>query len=279
MLRVVVVDDEPPARRAMQRLIAEHGGIELAGEAGSVRQAATLIGATRPDAVFLDIEMAGGNGFGLLQRLPAAPRIVVVTAHAAHAVPAFDVAAVDFLLKPVLPSRFAATIRRLMAASPANVAVLPRLHLPTHRGLRIVDASQVAAMQAERDYTQVLLAGEPALLVSRAIGLLEAELPSPPFVRLGRSLIVNLAQVSRVVAISRERTDIELASGSVTLSVGRAVAALLRQNLVARPPEAAQCTGCTANNGTTPAAQGPREAALPAIQPRATAVRRPLPER
>lgn len=99
MLRVMVVDDEPPARRGLKRLMQAHPDVEVVGEAGSLDQAHQLTHALRPDAIFLDIDLGDDDGFGLIKRLDQVPAIVFVTGHGTYAPQAFDVAALDFLLK------------------------------------------------------------------------------------------------------------------------------------------------------------------------------------
>ena len=113
MLRVILIDDERLARQSMRQLLAEHSGVEIVAEAENIVQAQKLAQEHRPDAIFLDVQMPGADGFQLLEKLEPAPRTVFVTAHAQHAVKAFEVHAVDYLLKPVRPERLAQAIARL----------------------------------------------------------------------------------------------------------------------------------------------------------------------
>lgn len=113
MLRLLIVDDEPPARRGLKRLMLLHEDVDVVGEAGSLDEADELTHALRPDAIFLDINLGNELGFNLLERLDRMPAIVFVTANRTYAPRAFDVAALDFLLKPVEPQRLALTLERL----------------------------------------------------------------------------------------------------------------------------------------------------------------------
>ena len=124
MLRVAVIDDEPLARQAIRYLLAVHPRLKVVGEADSKESALTLIQKEKPDGIFLDVHMPGGTGFDMLQALDAPPKVVMVTAHAEHAIQAFDIEAVDYLLKPVTPARFAQAVQRLQAAG-----AQPRAHL------------------------------------------------------------------------------------------------------------------------------------------------------
>jgi len=105
MLRVLVIDDEAPARRYLRRLLEASPDVHVAGEADCLELARTLIREHRPDALFLDIELTAATGFDLLDQLEVPPAVVFVTAHSDYAARAFDVQAVDYLLKPVRPGR------------------------------------------------------------------------------------------------------------------------------------------------------------------------------
>lgn len=112
-LTAVVVDDEPPARARLKRLLAELGGIDQLGEAGSVADALRLVESTRPDLLLLDVQMPGGDGFSLLPLLTHRPAVVFTTAYDQYAVQAFEASAVDYLLKPFRLERLAAAIERV----------------------------------------------------------------------------------------------------------------------------------------------------------------------
>ncbi|MDR3536670.1 MAG: LytTR family DNA-binding domain-containing protein [Acetobacteraceae bacterium] len=244
MLRVVTVDDERASREAVGRLIARHPMLQLVGQATSAAAGVALIARLRPDAVFLDVQMAGMDGFRLLAQVPDPPMVVFVTAHAAYATHAFDVEAVDFLLKPVQPERFARTVRRLlkhrtMPATPSPEAPeRPRLEagratlaVPILRGTRIVPIDDILAIQADGDDARMCLAGDEACLVRRSIGGLVPLLPAPPFLRVDRSLILHTGRIAGVEAINRDRTRVTLAGSATPLSLGRTGAATLRQFL------------------------------------------------
>ena len=113
-IRALVIDDEPLARKRIRALLEAEPEIDVAGEAGSGTEAAALIRDVRPDLVFLDVQMPGMDGFAVLRALApdAVPLVVFVTAHDDHAIRAFDVHAVDYLLKPVVAERFRAAVRR-----------------------------------------------------------------------------------------------------------------------------------------------------------------------
>ena len=137
-LTALIVDDERLARQELRALLAVHPEVQVVGEAASVDEAARHLAREQPDVVFLDIQMPGESGFDLFARAPVSSRVVFVTAHDAHALRAFDVNALDYLLKPVVPARLAESIARLReqaAAAPGGRAAVRdrRLRLPADR--------------------------------------------------------------------------------------------------------------------------------------------------
>jgi DNA-binding LytR/AlgR family response regulator len=125
MIRVVIVDDEKPARDRLRRLLSDHADVTLAGEATDAAAAVTLIDRVRPDLCFLDVQMPEGDGFEVLRRIRHRPRIIFTTAYDRYAVPAFEVNSLDYLLKPFSRERFAAALDRARAALGAGAAPAP----------------------------------------------------------------------------------------------------------------------------------------------------------
>lgn len=239
MLKAVVIDDEPAARRAIVLLLERYPELSMVGQAGSVAEGMELIARVAPDVVFLDVEMMGQSGFALVGQLIDRPDIVIVSAHSQHAVRAFDVEAVDFLSKPVHPSRFASTVRRLLKRRrrpeaerpPTRLAGPATLRIPTHRGLRFIEPLRLAAVLAERDYARLLLSGEGAILAGRPIGDLAADLPTPPFLRLSRSIILNLVCILRIEVEGRDRARVYLRDIQKPIDLGRSAGLVLRRAL------------------------------------------------
>jgi len=236
MLRVLIVDDEHLARQAMRRLLAAHPEVEIVGEAASVGEAVSAIELARPQLVFLDIELgSGGDGFDLLAALAEPPVVVFVTAYAEHAVEAFAVDAVDYLLKPVAPERLAESLvraqRKLAAGAEARPTDRTVIALRTPRRTVLARPDEIVALRADGDFTHVFAADQPALMIWRTLGHFENLLPSPPFLRLGRSLIVNRDRLLNVETPSRESARLTLRGMVETLTLGRAATARLREAL------------------------------------------------
>jgi two-component system, LytTR family, response regulator len=240
MLRVVAVDDEPSALADISRRIRAHPGLRLVGTADSSGGARRVIAEQKPDAVFLDVEMPGGTAFAMVQALPEAPKIVFVTAHSRHAAAAFDVEAVDFLVKPIVPERFAIAVRRLEKAVRVEKSVRAIARRPVteatitvagHREQHVVRVNEIRALIAEGDYTRLLLARSASLLAGQSLGKLEKLLPSPPFVRLGRSLILNLARVTATQPLGGAKLSVRCEERDEPLVLGRTAATALRRYL------------------------------------------------
>lgn len=229
MLRVAVIDDERLARQAICQLLAAHPSLQLVGEADSKDSALALIRQEKPDGVFVDIRLPGGTGFELIQSLDAPPKVVMVTAHAEHALQAFDIEAIDYLLKPVRPARFAQAVQRLQAACASGAAAQrePRLSPEDHICFRTpqrtvtVSVRDLILLKAESDFTRIFLKSSPPLLICALLGQYEKLLPSPPFTRLDRSLILNTQATLNLKRKSRDEACLILEGVQEEFPLGR----------------------------------------------------------
>ena len=204
-MQAIIVDDERLARRELAGLLRAHSEIAVAGEAASVEEAAALVRALDPDVVFLDIQMPKRSGFELLEAADVRGRVVFVTAHDVHAIRAFEVNAVDYLLKPVHPARLAVTIGRLLAAvDPPAPPRRPGSSSTTTcssregRAARFVRVRAIVCIRGAGDYSEVLLPDGKQLLSPRPLKEWESRLPGQTFARVHRTAIVNLDCVERV---------------------------------------------------------------------------------
>jgi two-component system LytT family response regulator len=219
-IRALVVDDEPPARRKLVRLLAAAGDVEVVGEAGSGREAVRAVRELRPDVMFLDVRMPDLDGFGVVTELgpDALPCVVFVTAFEDHAVHAFEVQALDYLMKPVAPSRFQAALERvretlargrsgdlaarleraLALAGTAAPKWLERLLVPQDDRQVLIAVDRIDRLEAAGNYVQLHTA-DGRFLLRAAIGTLAARLDPARFVRISRSDIVRLDAVRELV--------------------------------------------------------------------------------
>lgn len=232
MLRVVIIDDEPLARRAIRRLLKPHAGVTVVGEAETVAAASAVVARERPDMMFLDIELGHGDGFDLLATLSPPPLVVFVTAHPQHAVEAFKVRAVDYLLKPIAPERFdeaLGRVRALVARQRETPEPAPVLELRTPSRTVLAAPADMCAIRAEGDFCHVLLADQPSLMILRSLSQFETQLPSPPFLRLDRSILVNRERLRRIDARTRDDVHLSFQGLAEPVQIGRTAAARLRE--------------------------------------------------
>jgi len=251
-LRAVIVDDEPDARDVVRTLLAAHPGIRVVGEATNGREAVTLVASERPDIVFLDVQMPDLDGFGVLEQLgDDVPRAVVfVTAHDEHAIRAFELHALDYVLKPFGRPRFdaavARAIERLSAldalslqrtlasmadarrsrqepaaeltvdaapdAAGARRAPLRRIGVRNGSRITLVDVESIDWIEADGDYVRIH-AGPARHLALQRLHALEDALEPGAFVRIHRSALVN---VTRIRELHRESDG----GGSIVLRDG-----------------------------------------------------------
>lgn len=243
MLRVVLVDDEPSARRGLRRMLGVFPDIAIAGEAGDLRSARELMDRTQPDAVFLDVELTSGKGFDLAGDLPPGTFVIVVSAYDLYAIDAFDVAALDFLVKPVKPERLETAIARLRDRQPARLVPSDdgsaharedgkeRLQIKTSSASILVPHNAVSYLKAEGDYTRVHLGNGQQHLANGLLRVFEARLPSPPFHRLDRSTVVNCAQIQRVNWNASGRCSVSFIASANIVELSRPASKRLRSVL------------------------------------------------
>jgi two-component system, LytTR family, response regulator len=232
-MRAIIVDDEPLARREMGRLLAEFAWIDIVGEAANVGAAALLIERMLPELLFLDIQMPGGTGFDLLERLEHLPRVIFTTAYDKHAVRAFEVNALDYLLKPIEPERLAAAVVRAQAAAastPAAAAtgdaILERLFLRDGDRCWFVPLREVKLFTAEGNYVR-LSWDKIHPLLGRPLSSLEPRLDSKRFFRANRQQIINLEYIESVDLGVNGRLHVQLRGGP-EVQVSRRQARLFR---------------------------------------------------
>lgn len=213
-MRVLIVDDEPPARARLRRLLEAVEDVEIAGEARDGEDALAQVNALAPDAVFLDVQMPGPSGLDVAASLAdPAPAVVFVTAFDRYALQAFDTAAVDYLLKPVDPERLARALQRLRAKLNAPARPAPsKLLIPDRGRTHVVAVAEISWLEAADNYV-VVHAGERAPLMRRTLAGLLADLGAG-FVRVHRSAAVALAHVTAVEPVDKGDATIVLRDGA-----------------------------------------------------------------
>jgi two-component system, LytTR family, response regulator len=224
-VRALIVEDEEIGRDLLRYLLRSVDGVEIVAEAATAPDAARKIAELRPDLVFMDIEIPGGNGIELLHGLAWRPFVIFVTAHAEFVLPSFAFPVIDYLLKPVQPQRLLGSVlrareriferrladvaariaaatsqlqRNLPAASPAPPAAYPeQLVIRVRRRIFWLDVADISWIEGASQYCRVHAKGDSYLL-SRSLSSLEGELDPRRFFRVHRSAIVNAAHVREI---------------------------------------------------------------------------------
>ena len=219
-MKALIVDDERLARVELHRLLAAHPEIEVVGEASNGQEALDAIAALEPDLLLLDIQMPGISGFELLERLEHLPQVIFTTAYDEYAIKAFEVNALDYLLKPVTPERLASALERLRPTE--TRVLLEQVFVRDGERCWIVRLPEISLLESEGNYTRVHFRHESPL-IRRTLNALEERLDADAFFRANRAQIINLKWIDRV--------DIAVAGGLVvTLRGGRTIEMSRRQS-------------------------------------------------
>jgi two-component system LytT family response regulator len=231
-LRAVIVDDEPLALARIRRLLERDGRIDIVAACSNGLEAIDALHRHQPDVAFLDVQMPDADGFRVLAQAKAATRVVFITAHAEHAVRAFDAQATDYLLKPLSYPRLRTAIERLHAAqAPTSTEPTPpkyaaRLVVQAGARLRVLDVAAIDCLLAQANYVEVE-AGEQRHLIRDTLGALESRLDPDVFVRIHRSRIVRIDAIQDLELLDSGELLLRLKNGR-RLSTGRSYRERLR---------------------------------------------------
>ena len=212
----LIVEDEPPARRELRRLLSDFTWVEVVGDAANVNQAEQMISSLTPELLFLDIQMPGGSGFDLLSRLEELPQVIFTTAYDEHAVRAFEVDALDYLLKPIDPKRLAEALSRVNSAQAARTPppgnALQQIFVRDGARCWFVPLREVRLLSSEGNYVR-LSWGKTQPLLGRALAALERRLDPNRFFRANRQQIINLDFIENVELGVNGRLHAQLRDG------------------------------------------------------------------
>lgn len=234
-MKILIVDDEPPARDRLKRLIEELAGCECAGEAGNGAEAITLVGRLAPDVVLMDIRMPGMDGVEAAQhlsRLDEPPAVIFVTAYDEYALRAFEAQAVGYLLKPVRREKLADTLQRAARLTKPQLAALARHAVPAQRRthlsvrlrgeLRLIPIEEVLYFLADQKYVTVRHAGGEEL-IEESLRSLEEEF-APDFVRIHRNALVAARHIASIERSGEGQYAVRLRGYAAELPVSRRLA-------------------------------------------------------
>lgn len=246
-IRAVIVDDEDLARQIIREMLKAHAEIEIVGECANGFDAVRAVGELKPDLLFLDIQMPKLDGFEVLELIGGEVAVVFVTAYDEHALRAFEVHAVDYVLKPFRAERFEAALERAKqrigkkpATSPSELSAATRspgqfaerLVVKDGTRVQIIPSAKLDYAEAQDDYVALVSQGKK-LLKQQTISSLEASLDPKSFVRIHRSYLVNLERVTRLEPYGKD-THVVILSDGARLPVSRAGLGRLRDFLEGR---------------------------------------------
>jgi two-component system LytT family response regulator len=223
-LRALIVDDETPARAKVRRLLEAAGDIEIAGEATTGREAVAAIKRSRPDIVFLDVQMPGLDGFAVLDAIEASgdalPHIVFVTANDRLALRAYEHGAIDYLLKPFTPDRFARVLDRARerqaprtASGAPPSAYLKRLLVIEDGRALFLPVDRIDRIEAERNYVNIV-AGDERCRLRATLSAVASRLDPTHFLRINRSTVVRLDAVESMTEWSHGDYKVRMRDGT-----------------------------------------------------------------
>lgn len=240
-LTAIVVDDEELARAVLREMLKNHPEIEVLGECANGFEAVKMVTEHKPDLLFLDIQMPKLDGFEVLELIGSDIAVIFATAYDQHALRAFEVHAVDYLLKPVAPQRFEAALERakqrmgqptlppvnqLAAAAREPGQFAERIVVKDGARVHIIPVSKLDYVEAQDDYVAIASQGKK-YLKQQTISSIESLLDTKTFLRIHRSYIVNLERVSKVEPYGKDSHIAILSEGS-RLPVSRSGYARLR---------------------------------------------------
>jgi DNA-binding LytR/AlgR family response regulator len=233
-VRVLIADDEPIARRVLREHLEGIADVEITGEASTGPEAVEQIFQSKPDLVFLDMEMPGLNGLSVVRTLRGAgsPLIIFITAYAQHALEAFEVGALDYLLKPVREERLRKAIdkaRREKPAAPPPAPVTGPRKIVGRRGsdLYLLDPKEIIAFQADGELVHIITASE-RYLAEHSLKGLEKELDPASFRRVHRSSIINTDHIRKISPLSSKRWLLKMSNGFEAI-VSKRLANIIRE--------------------------------------------------
>jgi two-component system LytT family response regulator len=216
--KTIIIDDERLAREEVKRALSNYPEFVFLGEASNVDEAIVLIEKESPDLIFLDIHMPEKSGFDLLEELTVVPEVVFTTAYDQYAVKAFEVNALDYLVKPLRDERFSISIEKIKTAFSKRET--KRNALPMHHKIFIKDGEKcffipltdIRLIQSMDNYARLFFGGEKAM-IKRSLNLLAEKLDPTVFFRINRSQIINTQYIKEIHPHFNNKLQITLTSG------------------------------------------------------------------
>jgi two-component system LytT family response regulator len=228
-LRAIIVEDEKPARELVKAFLKEHENIELVGECDNGFDGVKAINETKPDLVFLDIQMPKLTGFEMIELLDEVPDVIFTTAFDQYAIKAFELSAVDYLMKPFSKKRFSEAIEKVYHRISQNqekpkikefanqvkedTEEIERIFVKTGSKIDVVPVNEIVRIESEDDYVEIFTP-KGKFLKKETMNYLEKVMPKDTFVRVHRSSIINLNQIQKIEKYGKDSSMVILKDGS-----------------------------------------------------------------
>jgi two-component system LytT family response regulator len=235
-MKTIVVEDSRIAREGLVRMLGAFPELHVVGQADHPETALTLIAQTQPDVIFLDIHMPGASGFELLEKLEYSPRIIFTTAYSEYAIKSFDYNTIDYLLKPISPTRLAQAVAKLIAApeelTPEQKPPLEmnsQIFIKDNDKCFLVTLESIRYIESCKNYVRIFFDDKSAF-IKKSLNQVEERLPSRFFFRANRQFIVNLRSIVAIEEAIHDGYDITMDNGT-RIEVSRRQAADLKELL------------------------------------------------
>lgn len=228
MIRTIIIDDEEPARMLVRKFLEDFSEIEVLGECSDGFTAAKSINEHKPDLIFLDVQMPKLSGFELLEIIEHRPQVIFTTAYDSYAIKAFDENAVDYLLKPFSRERFADAVSKVMgriaskseqnysdviALAEEKTEILQRIAVKSGTKIEIIAVSDIIYLESEGDYVMIHTKSGK-YLKEKTMKYFEQHLDPETFIRIHRSFIININEISRIELFEKESYIVKLKNGA-----------------------------------------------------------------
>ena len=234
--RTIIVDDERLARNQLRDLLSHFENIKVIAEADSVPSAVKIVNDLQPELIFLDIQMPGESGFDLLQQINSLPKIVFVTAYDQYAIRAFEVNALDYLLKPINPQRLTQAVVRLSVDRQESAETVKPLEYDDHLFIAVgeradfIKVSSIVCIRADGVYSEILANDGRKLVLHKSLKQWLKQLPAKHFAQIHRSTVINLENVERVEQWFNYSYQVYLQNIKEPLVMSRRFVAQLKNN-------------------------------------------------
>lgn len=238
-LNAIIVDDAEDIREELKFLLAEYPEIKVSGFASDVNEAISVIEEQKPDVIFLDIQLQNETGFDILEKIEVTSKIIFITAYNQFAIKAFEINALDYLLKPIHKDRLKTTIDRLLLSYESNEVEAPIgkksyddvLYLMINRSLRFIKIAFIKTIVADLKYSLITYKNGKKFLVEKSLLEWEEILPKKYFIRIHRSSIVNYDYVTKVVRCKNSTQKVYVEGVEKPFMMSRRYASKLKMRL------------------------------------------------